>query len=170
MTVLPEDDPENELGDGLLPVTEMLKSEGFLVPPLVLSTFVVTTNVPTDDLYRLVIIQLIGTPPLAVPEHPVEYVIVYPEIGDSEIVYFPACNVTEVPKDEPANDAGFGLLPETVIVKSEGLLVPPLVLSTLVTTFKNVVDPGGGVYWLVTVHFTSPPLAVPEHPEEYAAA
>ena len=75
--------------------------------------------------------------------------------------------MTEVPKDEPANDAGFGLLPETVIVKSEGLLVPPLVLSTLVTTFKNVVDPGGGVYWLVTVHFTRPPLAVPEHPEEY---
>ena len=47
---------------------------------------------------------------------------------------------------------GFGLFPETVIVKSEGFLVPPLVLSTLVITLKNVVDPGGGVYWLVTVH------------------
>jgi hypothetical protein len=146
VTVLPEDEPENVLGDGLFPETVMVKSEGFLVPPLVLSTFVVTTNVPTTGVYRLVIVQLIGTPPLAVPEHPEEYAVLYPEIGDSEMVYFPACNVTEVPEDEPANDAGFGLLPETVIVKSEGFLVPPLVLSTLVTTFKNVVDPGGGVY------------------------
>ena len=54
--------------------------------------------------------------------------------------------MTVVPEDEPANDAGFGLFPETVIVKSEGFLVPPLVLSTLVITLKNVVDPGGGVY------------------------
>ncbi|HMH09432.1 MAG TPA: hypothetical protein VK553_01890, partial [Candidatus Nitrosopolaris rasttigaisensis] len=99
-------------------------------------------NVPTDDLYRLVIIQLIGTPPLAVPEHPVEYVIVYPEIGDSEIVYFPACNVTEVPKDEPANDAGFGLLPETVIVKSDGILLPP---DTFVVTLRVPNNPGGGI-------------------------
>ena len=170
MTVLPEDEPENELGFGLLPVTEMVKSEGFLVPPLVLSTFVVTTNVPTTGVYRLVIVQLSGTPPLAVPEHPEEYVVVYPEIDDSEMAYLPACNVTEVPEDEPANDAGFGLLPETVIVKSEGFLVPPLVLSTLVITLKNVVDPGGGVYWVVIVHLTRPPLAVPEHPGEYVAA
>ncbi len=152
MTVLPNDEPENELGFGLLPVTEMVKSEGFLVPPLVLSTFVVTTNVATTWVYRLVIVQLIGTPPLAVPEHPEEYVVVYPEIDDSEMVYFPACNVTEVPEDDPENVLGDGLFPETVIVKSEDFLVPPLVLSTLVTTFKNVVDPGGGVYLLVTVH------------------
>ena len=146
MTVLPNDEPENELGVGLLPVTEMVKSEGFLVPPLVLSTFVVTTKVPTTGVYKLVIVQLIGTPPLAVPEHPEEYAVVYPEIDDSETLYFPACNVTEVPLDDPENVLGFGLLPETVIVKSEGFLVPPLVLSTLVTTFKNVVDPGGEVY------------------------
>jgi hypothetical protein len=170
VTVVPNDEPENELGVGLLPVTEMVKSEGFLVPPLVLSTFAVTTNVPTTGVNRLVIVQLIGTPPLAVPEHPEEYAVVYPEIVDSEMVYFPACNVTEVPEDEPANDAGFGLLPETVIVKSEGFLVPPLVLSTLVKTLKNVVDPGREVYLLVTVQLTRPPLAVPEHPEEYVAA
>ena len=152
MTVVPEDEPEDELGVGLLPFTEIVKSEGFFVPPLVLSTFVVTTNVPTTGVYRLVIVQLIGTPPLAVPEHPEEYVVVYPEIDDSETLYFPACNVTEVPEDEPENVLGFGLLPETVIVKSDGFLVPPLELSTLVTTLKNVVDPGGGVYSLVTVH------------------
>jgi len=150
--VLPNDEPENELGFGLLPVTEMVKSEGFLVPPLVLSTFVVTTNVATTGVYRLVIVQLIGTPPLAVPEHPEEYVVVYPEIDDSEMVYFPACNVTEVPEDDPENVLGDGLFPETVIVKSEGFLVPPLVLSTLVITLKNVVDPGREVYLLVTVH------------------
>ena len=152
MTVLPDDEPENELGFGLLPVTEMVKSAGFLVPPLVLSTFVITTNVPKTGVYRLVIVQFIGTPPLAEPEHPEEYSVVYPEIDDSETLYFPACNVTEVPEDEPANEAGFGLLPETVIVKSEGFLVPPLVLSTLVITLKNVVDPGREVYLLLTVH------------------
>ena len=60
--------------------------------------------------------------------------------------------MTVLPNDEPENVLGFGLFPETVIVKSEGFLVPPIVLSTLVITLKNVVDPGGGVYWLVTVH------------------
>jgi hypothetical protein len=170
VTVLPDDDPENVLGFGLLPVTEMVKSEGFLVPPLVFSTFVLTTNVPKIGVYRLVTVQLIGTPPLAVPEHPEEYAVVYPEIDVSETLYVPACKVTEVPEDEPANETGFGLFPETVIVKSEAFFVPPLVLSTLVTTFKNVVDPGGGVYLLATVQLTRPPLAVPEHPEEYVEA
>ena len=50
VTVVPE--PENEFGVGLLPVTEMVKSEGFSVPPLV----VVTTKVPTTKVYRLVIV------------------------------------------------------------------------------------------------------------------
>ena len=54
--------------------------------------------------------------------------------------------MTVAPEDEPANEAGFGLLPEMVIVKSDGFFVPPLVLSTFVITLKNVVDPGGGVY------------------------
>jgi hypothetical protein len=40
----------------------------------------------------------------------------------------------------------------------------------LVKTLKNVVDPGREVYLLVTVQLTRPPLAVPEHPEEYVAA
>jgi hypothetical protein len=31
------------------------------------------------------------------------------------------------------------------MVKSEGFLVPPLVLSTLVITLKKVLDPGGVV-------------------------
>ena len=77
---------------------------------------------------------------------------------EDETLYLPASNVTDVPEDEPGNESGFGLFPETVMVKSEGFLVPPLVLSTLVITLKNVVAPGGGdggpVYRLVTVHFT----------------
>ena len=76
------------------------------------------------------------------PEHPEEYVVVYPEIDDSETLYFPACNVTEVPEDEPANDAGFGLLPETVIVKSDGFLLPP---DTFVVTMSVPNNPGGGI-------------------------
>jgi hypothetical protein len=50
--------------------------------------------------------------------------------------------VTDVPEDEPGNESGFGLFPDTVMVKSEGLLLPP---ETLVVTIKVVDDPGGGV-------------------------
>jgi hypothetical protein len=170
VTDLPFDEPENVFGDGLLPEILMVKSEGFLVPPLVLSTLVITLMKVVDPgrvVYFLVIVHL-TRPPLAIPEQPEEYVEVYPETDDAETLYFPANNVTEVPEDEPADEAGFGLLPDTVMVKSEGFLVPPLVLSTLVTTLRNVVAPGGGKeYRLVIVHFTKPPLAVPEHPDEY---
>jgi hypothetical protein len=55
-------------------------------------------------------------------------------------LYFPAFNVTEVPVDEPENDLGEGLFPDTDIVKSDGLLAPPL---TFVVTVKNVFDPIG---------------------------
>jgi hypothetical protein len=34
-------------------------------------------------------------------------------------LYLPAFNVTEVPLDDPENDFGDGLLPDTVMVKSE---------------------------------------------------
>jgi hypothetical protein len=57
-------------------------------------------------------------------------------------LYFPAFNVTEVPLDDPENDFGEGLLPVTLIVKSEGLLLPPL---TFVVTAKNVFEPKGAV-------------------------
>ena len=120
-----------------------------------------------DPENRLVMVHF-TKPPLAIPEHPEEYEVVYPSMVDDKTLYFPACNVTGVPEDEPANKDGFGLLPETVMVKSDDFLVPPLLLSTLVITFRNVVDPGGGrVYLLVIVHFIGiPPLALPEHPEE----
>jgi hypothetical protein len=57
----------------------------------------------------------------------------------------PAFNVTEVPLDDPENDFGEGLLPETVMVKSEGLMVPPLVFSTFVIALRNVNEPIGDV-------------------------
>ena len=59
-------------------------------------------------------------------------------------------------------------MPETLKVKSDGFLMPPLLLSTLVMTFKKVMDPGvAPVYLLEIVQSTGvPPLAVPEHPEE----
>jgi len=60
-------------------------------------------------------------------------------------LYFPAFNVTEVPLVDPENDFGEGLLPDTVMVKSEGFFLPPLVLSTLVTTLRNDDDPIGDV-------------------------
>ena len=52
---------------------------------------------------------------------------------------FQASNVTDVPEDEPGNESGFGLFPETVMVKSEGLLLPP---DTSVVTV-NVPGAGG---------------------------
>jgi hypothetical protein len=76
------------------------------------------------------------------PEHPVEYVVVYPDTDEAETLYFPGFSVTVVPKDEPANDAGFGLLPETVIVKSDGILLPP---DTFVVTLRVPNNPGGGI-------------------------
>lgn len=169
VTEVPEDEPENDFGDGLLPETVMVKSEGFLVPPLVLSTLAITLKNVVDPgggrVYLLETVHLIR-PPLAVPEQAEEYVVVYPEIEELETLYFPANSVTDVPCDEPANEAGFGLLPDTLMVKSEGFLVPPLVLSTLVITLKNVLDPGGGLYLLEIVHLIRPPLAEPEQAEE----
>ena len=47
-----------------------------------------------------------------------------------------------MPEDEPANDAGFGLFPETVSVKSEGFLLPP---DTFVLTWRVPNNQGGGI-------------------------
>ena len=64
-------------------------------------------------------------------------------------MYLPGFNVTEVPLKDPENDFGEGLLPDTDIVKSEGLAVPPLLLTTLVITLRNVDDPIGDVELLL---------------------
>jgi hypothetical protein len=80
-------------------------------------------------------------------------------------LYFPAFNVTEVPLDEPENDFGEGLLPDTVIVKSEGFFVPPLLLSTLVITLRNVDDPIGDVEFFVEA---PPPFDVEDDEDEVA--
>jgi hypothetical protein len=53
----------------------------------------------------------------------------------------PAFNVTEVPLDDP--DFGDGFLPETVMIKSEGFLIPPL--TFVVLSVKKVLDPSD--YW-----------------------
>jgi hypothetical protein len=63
-------------------------------------------------------------------------------MDDDKTLYFPGLRVTVVAEDEPANEAGFGLLPETVIVKSEGLLLPPV---TFVVTCSVPNNPGGGI-------------------------
>jgi hypothetical protein len=76
------------------------------------------------------------------PEHPEEYVVVYPDTDEDETLYIPGFSVRVVPKDEPANDAGFGLLPETVIVKSDGFLLLP---DTFVVTIIVPNNPGGGI-------------------------
>jgi hypothetical protein len=85
---------------------------------------------------------LIGIPPLAVPEHFGEYVVVYPETYDVETLYFPGFSATVVPEDEPENVLGDGRFPETIMVKSDGLLLP---LNTLVVTFNVTDNPGCGI-------------------------
>jgi hypothetical protein len=56
-------------------------------------------------------------------------------------LYLPASSVTEVPLEDPANDFGEGLLPDTVTVKAEGENLPPI---TFVVTVKKVFEPLGG--------------------------
>jgi hypothetical protein len=73
--------------------------------------------------------------------------------------------VTEVPLDDPENDFGEGLLPDTVMVKSEGFLVLPLVLSTLVVTLRNVDEPIGDVGFFVKL---PPPFDVEDDEDEVA--
>jgi hypothetical protein len=57
-------------------------------------------------------------------------------------LYLPGFSVTEVPLDDPENELGEGLLPATLMVKSGGVLAPPL---TFVVTVKNVFEPIGDV-------------------------
>jgi hypothetical protein len=76
-------------------------------------------------------------------------------------LYFPAFNVTEVPLDDPENDFGEGFLPDTVIVKSDGVFVPPFVLSTFVITLRNDDDPIGDVEL-----FVEPPLPFEDDDDE----
>ena len=52
--------------------------------------------------------------------------------------YLPLFNVIVVPDALPENDAGDGLLPLTLIVKSDGLLVPP---PWLITFFVTITFP-----------------------------
>src|SRR6476646_513636 len=67
-------------------------------------------------------------------------------------LYLPDISVTEVPLEEPENELGDGLLPETVMVKSDGFLVPapPPLFKTLVITLKNVNEPGKGGHFPFT--------------------
>ena len=57
-------------------------------------------------------------------------------------MYLPALNVTEFLLNYPENDFGEALATATLMVRSEGLLVPPL---TFVVTVKNVFVPIGDV-------------------------
>ncbi len=62
-------------------------------------------------------------------------------------------------------------MPATVIVKSDGLAVPPPALITLLVTTISPVVIGGGVteYVLVMMHsLVSPSLMLPEHPLDSA--
>jgi hypothetical protein len=42
---VPEDEPKNELGDGLFPETDMINADGWFLPP---TTFMVTSSVANN--------------------------------------------------------------------------------------------------------------------------
>src|SRR5918992_752883 len=85
---------------------------------------------------------------------------------DSVTLYLPSNSCTEIPDELPSNEDGVGLLPSTVIVKSDGLLSPPPSLITFLVTIMLAVVTGGegSEYVLVIVHLLfSPSLILPEH-------
>src|ERR671914_2780476 len=53
---------------------------------------------------------------------------------DSVTLYLPSNSCTEMPDELPSNEDGVGLLPSTVIVKSDGSASPPPSLITCLVT------------------------------------
>jgi hypothetical protein len=82
VTVLPEDEPAKEPADGLWPIIDMVKSDGFLFSPIILFVIIIFLNSPgrgdEDDLYWLVIVHCsVPLVPLT-PEQPAKVVETYP--------------------------------------------------------------------------------------------
>src|ERR687889_1631351 len=69
-----------------------------------------------------------------VPEQSPIILEVYPDMRFSVTLYLPGFRVTVVPEELPANEDGVGLLPLTVMVKSDGFLSPPPLLMTCFIT------------------------------------
>jgi hypothetical protein len=79
-----------------------------------------------------------------VPEQSPLILEVYPDRRFSVTLYLPGLRVTVVPEELPVKDDGVGLLPLTVMVKSDGCLSPPPSLFTFVVTIILPVVIGGG--------------------------
>ena len=86
----------------------------------------------------------------------------------SVTLYLPGFNSTFVPDELPWKELGEGLFPCTVMVKSDGPLLPQPSLITILVTINFDSRPGtNGLYLFVIIQlFVSPALITPLHSVE----
>src|SRR5262245_57255989 len=137
--------PGNEAGLGVLPVTVRVKSADVRVPPLALTTFLMTMSCAGTS--SLVTVQVLLSPTAIVPAQSADSDFLYPATATSSTLYAPAFSVTTVPDSEPGNDGVETAAPVTSIVKSPAAFVPPWSLTTCLITVRR-----GVTSLLVIVH------------------
>src|SRR5436853_933920 len=102
-------------------------------------------------------VQVLVCARASVPEQPTAPVLLSPAPVASSTLYVPALTVTSVPLALPGNDGSAMPLLVTVMSKSPGFLVPPLLLMTVLMTLR-----WAGWSSLVSVQvLTSPARIVP---------
>src|SRR2546428_2361284 len=164
MTVVPSSEPGKLAGDGAEPVTDIVNMDAVARPPLSLTMCLITISFGWTSLF--VTVHVFVVPMTAVPVQSAPYDAAYPDGPVSDTSYEPAFSPTVVPDSAPWNEAGEGLVPVTVIVKSPATAVPPLSLTTCLITINL-----GWTSSFVTVHvFVSPMTAVPVQSADKLAA
>jgi hypothetical protein len=112
-----------------------------LIPALTLLAIISFPNSPGsgdgDDLYWMVIVHCsVAVVPIT-PEQRAEEVETYPTGHPFSVTsYTPFPSLTVVPTELPGKEAGEGLFPATVRLKSDALLFPPQVMITFLTTIN----------------------------------
>src|SRR5439155_11533483 len=137
VTTVPASSPANVIGFGELPATVIIQLEASAVPPLSLTTCLITVRVAVvGALSSLVMVQVFGSPRASVPEQPTAPVLVYPATAASSTLYAPAVRRTSVPAALPGNEGSAAPALVTVMLKSPGAFVPPLLLMTALITVR----------------------------------
>src|SRR3989442_5499116 len=133
--VVPLSLPANGAIAAPLLVTVMEKSEATFVPPSSLTTCLMTVSEAVGGaMSSLVTVHVLVSLIAIVPAQPEDSDFAYPFTTASSTLYGPALIVTSVPASLPANVAGVGEFPVTVIVKSAAVFVPPSSFTTCFTT------------------------------------
>jgi hypothetical protein len=124
----------------------MINADGFTVisePSLLITLFI---TISWADLstgwYMFVIVHCFVSPVLKLPAQSPDLLEVYSGKLLSVIEKLPGSKLTLVPDELPSNEEGSGLLPSTVIVKSDGSASPPPSLTTCLVTISLGKTPG----------------------------